>query len=290
MLKKRIIACLIIKNKNVVQSIGFKKYLPVGNPVIAVEFLNMWGIDEIVIIDIDASLQHRDPDFDMITEISNKNFVPLTIGGGIRGLDDMRRLIHCGADKISINKAALLNPDIVKHASEIFGNQCIVVSMDVALNKNREYEVFSDSGKTPTGLNPVAWAQQIEKLGAGEILLSSIDCDGSKKGYDLKLVKAVSASVNIPVIACGGAGQPKHFLDGIIKGKASAVSAGNYFHFIEHSPIIVKAFLAKNSIDVRLDTHANYKHADFNDMGRPGKNCDAYLDKLRFEYIPEEII
>ena len=171
MLKKRIVASLTVKNGMVVQSIGFNKYLPIGRVDISVEFLNKWGIDEIVLLDIDATNQNRNPNFNMVTEASKKSFVPLTVGGGIKNLEDIRRLIHFGADKISINKVALTSPKIIKEASEVFGNQCIVVSIDVRKNKNR-YEVYSDNGKNPTGLNPVKWAKEAEKLGAGEILLN----------------------------------------------------------------------------------------------------------------------
>lgn len=290
MLKKRIVAVLIIKDGIVVQSIGFNKYLPVGNLAISVEFLNRWGIDEIVLLDIDKTKEKKGPDFKLISEVSKKGFVPLTIGGGIRNLEDMRKLVHYGADKISINKLALENPNIIKKASEIFGSQCLVVSIDVK-KINGKYQVFSDGGKNPTGLNPVKFAKEVESLGAGEILLNSIDKDGSKQGYDLKLVKEVSQAVLIPVIACGGAGQPKHFLDVFTKTNAMAAAASNFFHFTEHSPIIVKSFLLKSGVDVRLDTSANYEKIDFfNDNGRIKKRPETYLDKLRFEYISEEKI
>ncbi len=232
MLKKRIVASLVIKNEIVVQSIGFKKYLPVGKPIISVEFLNLWGIDEIVILDIDATAGRRKTNFNMITQISKKNFVPLTVGGGIQSLDDMRMLIHCGADKISINSIALANSVILKEAAEVFGNQCIVVSMDVKINRDGQYEVFSNSGQIPTGLKPAEWARQIENLGAGEILLNSIDRDGSKQGYDLDLVRMVSDAVSIPVIACGGVGHPQHCLDVGVRGNAAALAAGSVFHFV----------------------------------------------------------
>jgi cyclase len=288
MLKKRVVASLIVKNGIVVQSIGFKKYLPIGSIGVSVEFLNRWGIDEIILLDIDATSQNKKPDFDLITEISKKIFVPLTVGGGIKDLNDIKTLVHYGADKICINKAALTNPKIIKESSEIFGNQCIVVSMDVK-NKNGKYEVYSDSGKNPTGLEAIKWAKEIEKLGAGEIFLSSIDRDGSKSGFDLKLIKKLSDNVSIPIIACGGAGHPKHFLEAF-NNNASAVAAGNFFHFSEHSPILVKSFLMKKGIDVRLDTYADYKETDFDESGRLLKRSDQYLEKLRFQYQPEEVI
>lgn len=289
MLKKRIVATLIIKDGIVVQSIGFDKYLPIGNIGICVEFLNKWGIDEIILLDIDKTSQGKGPDFKLITEVSKKIFVPLTVGGGIRNLGDIRKLIHYGADKISINKQALINAKIIREASNIFGNQCIVVSMDAKF-KNGEYQVYSDNGKNPTGLDPVKWAKEVESLGAGEILLNSIDRDGSKRGYDLKIIKKVSQSVSIPVIACGGAGHPKHFLDVFTKTGALASAAGNFFHFTEHSPITLKSFLVEKGVDVRLDTYANYRGISFMENGRIAKRPESYLDKLRFEYISEEKI
>ncbi len=289
MLRKRIVATLVIKNGIVVQSIGFNRYLPVGNALICVEFLNKWGIDEIVLLDIDKTAQGKGPDFKLITEVSKKSFVPLTVGGGIRDLNDIRKLIHCGADKISINKAAIKTPKIIKEAANIFGTQCIVISMDVK-KKNGRYEIYSDNGKTPTGLEPLKWAKRIEDLGAGEILLNSIDRDGSKRGYDLNIIKKVSKEISIPVIACGGASQPKHFLEVFTKTGASAAAAGNFFHFTEHSPITVKSFLLNRGVDVRLDTNANYKETKFMENGRIAKRPEDYLDKLRFEYIKEEVI
>lgn len=291
MLKKRIVASLIVKDGRVVQSIGFNKYLPLGDPRILAEFLSQWGIDEIILLDIQASSKKQKPNFQLVTEISKRIFVPLTVGGGIKTLEDMRHLIHCGADKISINKLALENPEIISQASKIFGDQCIVVSIDVKKNQRGEYEIFSDSGKVATGLHPVIFAKKVEELGAGEILLNSIDRDGSKKGYDLELIKKVSDAVNIPVIAAGGVGFPEDFLQGFGKGGAAAAAAANYFSFTEHSPIIVKSYLANKGIDIRLDTQANYK--DFNtdkETGRILKREDSYLDKLRFEYVSEEII
>jgi len=290
MLKKRIVGVLIIKNGIIVQSTGFKTYLPVGDPRVSVEFLSQWGIDEIILLDIDATSQKRKPNFNLIREISKRIFVPLTVGGGIKTLEDIRKLLHCGADKISINKLALENPEIIKKASEIFGNQCIVISFDAKINQKGKYEIFSDSGKISTGLEPVFFAKKVEDLGAGEILVNSIDRDGSKLGYDLKFIKRVCDAVKIPVISCGGVGLPQHFLDGFIKGGVSASAAANFFHFTEHSPIIVKSYLVQKGVDIRLDTYANYREINFMENGRIAKRPEDYLDKLRFEYLPEEII
>ncbi len=291
MLKKRLVACLIVKDGIVVQSIGFRQYLPVGSVAVAVEFLNKWGIDEIIILDIDATPKKRTPSLQLIIEASKKSFVPLTVGGGIQKLDDMKRLIHFGADKIVINTASMTNPRIISEAARVLGNQCIVVSIDVKLNEHGRYEVFTQSGRAATGKDPVVWAEEVEKLGAGEILLNSIDRDGSKRGYDLNIVKAVSNAISLPLIACGGVGHPRHFVEGIEEGGASAVSAGNFFHFTEHSPIIAKEYMRQAGIDVRLDTYANYKDINFDEItARVMKRPDQYLELLRFEYHPEEVI
>jgi len=290
MLKKRLIACLIIKNGIVVQSINFKKYLPIGKPSISVEFLNKWGIDEIIILDIDATAEGRGPNFEMIKNISKKCFVPLTVGGGINSLEEMKKIIRYGADKISINASAIKNASIISKASEILGDQSIVVSMDIKKNKNGKYEVYSYLDRKSTGINPVDFAEKVEKLGAGEIFLNSVDGDGSKTGFDIKLTSMVSESVSIPVIACGGAGHPQHFYDCFTKGGVNVVAAGNYFHFTEHSPITTKSFLKQKGIDVRIDTQAKYEGFSFDEFGRVAKRSEEYLDKIRFEYEAEEII
>lgn len=290
MLKKRIVACLTIKNGIVVQSIGFKKYLPVGSPMISAEALNQWGIDEIIILDLDATREKRKPNLDLVKAVSKKIFVPLTVGGGIQNEDDIRKLISSGADKVSINKSSWLNPEIISRGAKMLGSQCIAVSIDVKIKPNKGWEVVCDSGQTSMKIGPVEWAQKVEKLGAGEILLNSVDKDGSKAGYDINLIRKVSRAVSIPVIACGGAGHPEHFWQGIVQGEASAVAAGNFFHFEEHSPIIVKAYLARKGIKLRLDSYAAYQETDFQTNGRLAKRSEDYLDKLRFKIIKEEVI
>ena len=247
MLKKRIVGCITLQNNLVVQSIGFKRYLPVGSLAVAVEFLSQWGIDEIAIIDIAATATGRGPNFTLIARAAAKCFTPLAVGGGIRNIADMRKLNQLGAEKIIINKLALREPDIITEAVEIFGSQFVVVSIDVK-KREQKYEVFSDQGKKPTGLDPVAWARKVEQLGAGEIYLNSIDRDGSKRGFDLDLINQVASAVRIPVIACGGAGQARDFYEAIKKTKAAALAAGNFFHFTEHSPIVLKAFLKSHSL------------------------------------------
>lgn len=291
MINRRLIACLIIKNGIVVQSIGFEKYLPVGKPEIAAEFLNRWGIDEIILLDMDATPQGRGPDFEMVRRVAKKCFVPLTVGGGIADVETMRKLIRNGADKVCMNTSAIRHPELIQEAADVLGNQCLVVSMDVRRKKDERCEVFMNSGRSPTDLNPAGWAQRVEDLGAGEIFLNSIDRDGSKSGYDLELIRTVTQAVSIPVIACGGVGCPEHFVEGLVKGNATAVAAGNYFHFTQHSPIAAKSFLRqKENVRVRLDTHATYADFSFDDLGRVGKRTDAYLNKIRFEYQEKEVI
>lgn len=291
MLKKRIIASLVVKNGIVVQSLGFNRYLPVGSPEIAVEFLNNWGIDEIILIDIEAAKEERSPNIEMIKRVSRNCYVPLTVGGGIKDIEDVKRLIRNGADKITINKAAVDNPKLLKEAANMFGRQCIVVSIDAKKTQNNSYEVFIDNGKVAIGLSPSEHAKIAEKMGAGEILLNSIDNDGMKTGYDIDLINQVVEAVSIPVIACGGAGHPQHFLDCFINTKVAALAAGNYFHFTEHSPIITKSYLYQNNyLGIRLETYATYRGSSFDGYGRLDKRNDQYLDKLRFEYQPKEII
>ena len=212
MLKKRIVACVVVKDGIAVQSIGFNKYLPIGKPEIVVEFLNNWGIDEIILSDISASIHYKTPDFELIKKISKKCFVPLTIAGGINSLDIMRTLMHCGADKLSINHAAIENPEIIPEAANVFGKQCVVLSIDGKKVANR-YKVYDYYRKQSTEKDIFKWAKEVELLGAGEILINSVDQDGQKNGFDHELVKSVCENVSIPVIACGGAGNPKHFFN-----------------------------------------------------------------------------
>lgn len=291
MFKKRLTACVIVKNGRVVQSIGFKRYLPVGTLDVTVEFLNKWGIDEIVILDIDATAQGRRPDCEGIARISKKNFAPLAVGGGIRTIEDMRQLVHSGADKIVINMVAFDRPGIISEAADVLGAQCIVVSIDVRKESDGSYQVYRDSAKNATGKDPVRWAKEVESLGAGEIFLNAVDRDGSKDGYDLELIHMVASAVHIPVIACGGVGSARHVLEGATRTAASALAVGNFLNFTEQSPMLIKAYLEQNGVDVRMDTYANFKdHALEGEFGRLTKKSDDVLDKLRFVYHPEEVI
>lgn len=262
MLKKRLIPCLIIKDGLLVQSIGFRNYLSIGRLRFTVERFNEWDVDEVIIIDISATPEGRGPNFSMFSEVSKYCFVPTTIGGGIRNIGDIRGLLNVGADKVCINTEAIKNPEFITEASRIFGSQCIVISIDAKKSSEGSYEVFMNSGKEPTGMSPVEWARKVEDLGAGEIFLNSIDRDGMKNGYDTELIKLISDSVSIPVIACGGVGKMSDFPDAILKGNASAASASNIFQHSEHSTIKAKAAMKKSGIDVRISIPATYLGKD----------------------------
>lgn len=263
MLKKRLIACLLLQDGQLVESINFSRFLVVGNAIMAVQHFNAWGVDEIVFLDIN---REKNYDFwrndvkydntltqfkDVIKYVSKSSFVPITAGGGICTVDDMKMYLHAGADKISINTAAIKNPGLISEGAQIFGRQCIVVSIDVKKYPDGKYHVMTNFGKEDTGMEVVEWAKKAEDDGAGEIFLTSIDADGSLKGYDIDLIKSVVQNVKIPVIASGGVGDWKHLVEGIVDGGAAAVSVGNKFHFTEHSTMHAKKYLKDKGIDVR---------------------------------------
>ena len=268
MLRKRLVACLVIKDNWVVQSIQFQRYLPVGTPEIALEYLARWDVDEIVVLDISATKDAKAPDPAMLARITPGCFVPITYGGGLRSVGQIRELIQGGADKVCINTGALHDPQLITGGADIFGSQCIVVSIDVRKESSGEYQVYGTSGRWATGRDPVEWAREAAELGAGEIFLTLIDRDGSKQGYDIPLVKMVSGAVSIPVVACGGVGHPDHFLEGIEDGQAAAVAAANFFNYTEHSVILSKAYLENAGIGIRLDATPNYRNFTFDSLGR----------------------
>lgn len=280
MLKKRLIACLVVRDGLIVQSIGFRRYLPIGRPKIAIEFVARWDVDEILVLDMSATRQGRGPDLDVIGMAVEQCFVPLTIGGGIRSLSQVQEVMRAGADKIAINTIAIESPEFISRCADAYGSQCIVLSIDARETEPGRYEVFADSGTVATGLDAAAWAADVERYGAGEIFINSIDRDGSKQGYDVGLIRQVSSAVSIPVIACGGVGTYRHFAPGIHDGGASAVAAANIFHYIEHSTIVAKAHLRRAGIDVRLDSLANYAKLDFDGQGRLLKLSDEELDEI----------
>lgn len=250
MLKKRLIACLLWNNGMIVQSINFRHTNSVGNAITAVDFFHTWAIDEIIILDVSRDDSQREKFFGIIQELSSRLFIPLTIGGKIRDTATMKTLFRLGADKIIINTAAVKDPALIQAAATMFGSQAVVVSVDAKLD-NGTHEVHINQGSDPTGLDPVKWAKEAEKRGAGEIFLTSIDSDGTKKGYDLALTKSVSENVSIPVIASGGVGEWQHFVDGILEGRADAVSAANIFHYFEQSTKKAKDYMLAKGIDVR---------------------------------------
>jgi imidazole glycerol-phosphate synthase subunit HisF len=288
MLKRRIAANVIVKDGIVIQSINFRKYLPIGKPSITIEFLNLWGIDEIILLDISAGRQRKSPDFEMVRRAAKKCFVPLTVGGGIRSIEDIRELVHSGADKVSLNQAALHQPGLISEGAHVFGNQCMVVSID-AVKINNEYKVYDYLQKKPIDLSPSAMARKVIDLGAGEILINSVDRDGSYAGYDLELIKSVCDVSSVPVICCGGAKNARDFVSAFKNTDVSAASAGNFFHFTEHSVNTSKAKVIPQ-INIRLETAANYVDSRFDEESRLLKKADADLEAMLYVRIEKEII
>ena len=252
MIKIRIIPCLDVDNGRVVKGINFVNLIDAGDPVKQAKFYSDNGADEITFLDITATHERREAMVDIIERTANECLVPLTVGGGIRNIDDMKMFLSVGADKVSVNSSAIKDPGIITKGAVKFGNQGIVVAID-AKKKGNSWEVYVNGGRISTGIDAIQWAKKVEKLGAGEILLTSMDRDGTKSGFDLNLTKEVSSSVSIPVIASGGIGEINHFVDGVKKGGASALLAASVFHFGEFSISEVKKHLISQGIDVRMD-------------------------------------
>ncbi len=290
MLKKRIGAALIIKDNWVVQSIGFKKYLPVGRPQIAVEFLNKWGIDEIILIDITATKNGKAISGELVAESSKYCRVPLAAGGGITRVSEMETLLHSGADKITLNQSLLYNKNLVTEGARLFGDQCMVAMIDFIKNPGGNYEVYDYVKRKSTGLDVLAYVKELEEAGAGEIVLQSVDRDGMYNGFEKDLYQQVCSKVKIPVVALGGAGKAEHFIQLLQGADVSAACAGNIFHFTEHSVNMLKAQLVNAKHQVRLETHANYDHNNFDGHGRLLKADDQYLEDLLFIRIEKEVI
>ncbi len=254
MLTKRIIPCLDVKGGRVVKGTSFIQLRDAGDPVELADFYYREGADELVFLDITATNEERDTMVPIVERISEKVFMPLTVGGGLRNIKDIRRMLNAGADKVSINSAAVLKPELIREGAEKFGSQCIVVAIDakrVPGSDPLRWEVFISSGQKPTGLDAVAWAKKAVELGSGEILLTSMDADGHKTGYDLELTRAISEAVTVPVIASGGAGSPEDLYQALIVGKADAVLAASIFHYAKYSVRETKDYLAKKGIPVR---------------------------------------
>ncbi len=255
-LAKRIIPCLDVENGRVVKGVNFVDIRDAGDPVeIAVRY-NEQGADEITFLDITASHEGRDTTVHTVEKIAEEVFIPLTVGGGIRTVQDIRTMLNAGADKVSINTAAIHNPELVRESAERFGSQCIVVAIDAKRVDDVEgeprWEIFTHGGRRPTGLDAVAWAVRMAELGAGEILLTSMDRDGTKNGFDLGVTRAITEAIEIPVIASGGVGNLDHLVDGILLGGADAVLAASIFHFGEYTVPEAKAYMAARGIEVRL--------------------------------------
>ncbi len=250
-LAKRIIPCLDVDNGRVVKGVKFVDIRDAGDPVEIARRYDREGADEITFLDITATHHNRDTIVHVVEQVASEVFIPLTVGGGIRTLDDIRRMLNAGADKVAINSAAVFNPDFVREAAERFGSQCIVVAID-AKKVGDSWEIFTHGGRKSTGINAIAWAEKMVSYGAGEILLTSMDRDGTREGFDLSLTRAISEAVSVPVIASGGVGCLDHLADGIIEGKADAVLAASIFHFAEYTIQQAKEHLATRGIEVRL--------------------------------------
>jgi len=289
--KQRIIACLVMREEWIVQSIGFARYLPVGRPEVAVRFLDEWGVDEIILLDISAGRAGRSIRPETVASVSRFAHVPLTAGGGIRTVDDVRRLVSAGADKVAVNTLLHDDPDAVRHIAEHFGDQCIVASIDVRRLPGGGWEVATEGGCRPTGISPDAIARTaIEHMNAGEILINCIDDDGRRQGYDLALAERVAAAVHAPVIALGGAGTPKHVRDVLAVPGVAAAAVANMLHYSEHSAAVLKSYLAQNGVAPRLDSASDYRYTPVPNDGRLAKRDEQELRELYFRHIPREII
>jgi len=251
MLTKRVIPCLDVKDGRVVKGVNFVDLRDAGDPVEQARIYDAAGADELTFLDITASHENRDTIYDVVAHTAEQVFMPLTVGGGVRTVEDIRKLLLAGADKVSIMTAAVKNPDFVREAAQRFGNQCIVVAVDAKETGPGKWEVFTHGGREPTGIDAVAYAKQVTELGAGEILLTSMDRDGTKQGFNLPLTRAISDAVTVPVIASGGVGTLQHMVEGITEGHASAVLAASIFHFGEFSIAQVKQAMAEAGLPVR---------------------------------------
>lgn len=253
MLSKRLIPCLDLKDGRVVKGVNFVHLVDAGDPVETAKLYNAFGADELVFLDITASYRGNTPMWEIISRASEQVFLPLTVGGGIRTTEDFRRMLSCGADKIAVNSAAIKDPTLITEAALKFGRQCVVLAVDAKRNEEGRWDVYLNGGRVKTNLDAIEWIQKAEKLGAGEVLLTSMDRDGTKEGYDLELTRAAAEAVNIPVIASGGAGKMSHFYDVLTEGKADAALAASLFHFGIINMRDLKSYLAERGIAVRME-------------------------------------
>ena len=252
MFTKRIIPCLDVNDGRVVKGVNFVNLVDAGDPVAIAEAYDKAGADELVFLDITASSDARNTVADMVRKVAEKVFIPFTVGGGIRTVDDFKAILREGADKVSVNSAAIMRPELISEAADKFGSQCVVVAIDAKRRADGGWNIFKNGGRVDMGIDAVEWAMRVEKLGAGEILLTSMDCDGTKAGYDLELTRTISENVSIPVIASGGAGTKEHFYDAFAKGNADAALAASLFHYKEMEIKDLKKYLSDKGIPMRL--------------------------------------
>ncbi|EOS45853.1 imidazole glycerol phosphate synthase subunit hisF [Lachnospiraceae bacterium MD335] len=253
MITKRIIPCLDVHNGRVVKGVNFVNLIDAGDPVEIAAAYDRAGADEVVFLDITASSDNRETTVDMVRRVAQKVFIPFTVGGGIRTVDDFKAILREGADKVSVNSAAIMNPSLISEAAQKFGSQCVVVAIDAKRRADGSgWNIYKNGGRVDMGIDAVEWAMKADRLGAGEILLTSMDCDGTKNGYDIELTRTISEHVSIPVIASGGAGKPEHFYDAFAAGKADAALAASLFHFKELEIVEVKQYLRDKGVSVRL--------------------------------------
>ena len=254
MYTKRIIPCLDVKDGRVVKGVNFVELQDAGDPVECAKAYNAAGADELTFLDITASSDHRHTVVDMVEKVASEVFIPFTVGGGIRTVEDFREILRAGADKVSVNSAAIDHPELLSEAALIFGSQCVVIAIDAKKRTDGSgWDVYKHGGRLNTGIDAIEWAMKAEELGAGEILLTSMDCDGTKAGYDLELTRQISAEVQIPVIASGGAGRKKDFLDAFTEGQADAALAASLFHFKELEIMDLKKYLREQGVSVRME-------------------------------------
>ncbi len=253
MLAKRIIPCLDVTDGKVVKGVNFVELRDAGDPVEVARRYDEQGADELTFLDITATSDNRDLILKVIEDVAAQVFIPLTVGGGVRKVEDIRRLLNSGADKVSINSAGVKNPDLIGNSAAIYGSQCIVVAIDAKRRAPGKWEVFTHGGRVGTGIDALEWAKKVESLGAGEILLTSMDGDGTKQGFDLELTRAISDAVDIPIIASGGVGNLQHLVDGVTIGRADAVLAASIFHFNEYTIEQAKLYMRDHGVPVRLD-------------------------------------
>lgn len=251
MFAKRIIPCLDVKNGRVVKGVNFVNLIDAGDPVECAKVYDKAGADELTFLDITASSDGRETVVDMVRSVARQVFIPFTVGGGIRTVEDFRKILNAGADKVAVNSAAIKRPELISEAAEKFGSQCVVCAVDAKRNDKGSWDVYLNGGRVNTGIDAIEWTRRAEELGAGEILLTSMDADGTKAGYDIELTRKVSEGLNIPVIASGGAGTMEHFVDAIEKGKADAVLAASLFHFKEIEICDLKKYMRSKGISVR---------------------------------------